>query len=30
VVAYAPASRGSRAYRRVAAELVTRIARRAR
>ncbi|HZJ30164.1 MAG TPA: ParA family protein [Vicinamibacterales bacterium] len=30
VVAYAPASRGSRAYRRVAAELLTRIARRAR
>jgi len=30
VVAYAPASRGSRAYRRVAAELITRIARRAR
>ena len=30
VVDYAPASRGSRAYRQSTAELVTRIARRAR
>ena len=30
VVAYAPTSRGSRAYRRMAAELITRTARRAR